>query len=100
MAVSSKDDVLERVKSFVFYLNEPMKLDDYQTAQNNLQQAWNTATGGKIIRNLPECYVMLWPALTWRGQEWAQHVQGQLLHTCIMKIAGSPHVMELLTVSI
>ena len=22
------------------------------------------------------CYVMLWPALTWRGQEWAQHVQG------------------------
>ena len=54
MAVSSKDDVLERVKSFVFYLNEPMKLDDYQTAQNNLQQAWNTATGGKTIHNLPE----------------------------------------------
>ena len=46
------------------------------------------------------CYVMLWPALTWRGQEWAQHVQGQLLHTCIMQIAGSPHVIELLTVSI
>ena len=46
------------------------------------------------------CYVMLWPALTWRGQEWAQHVQGQLLHTCIMQIAGSSHVMELLTDSI
>ena len=43
------------------------------------------------------CYVMLWPALTWRGQEWAQHVQGQLLHTCIMQAAGSHHVMELLT---
>ena len=47
-----------------------------------------------------ECYVMLWPALTWRGQEWAQHVQGQLLHTCIMQAAGSSHVMELLTDSI
>ena len=46
------------------------------------------------------CYVMLWPALTWRGQEWAQHVQGQLLHTCIMQAAGSSHVMELLTDSI
>ena len=46
------------------------------------------------------CYVMLWPALTWRGQEWAQHVQGQLLLTCIMKAAGSHHVMELLSVSI
>ena len=43
---------------------------------------------------------MLWPALTWRGQEWAQHVQGQLLHTCIMQAAGSHHVMELLTDSI
>ena len=41
------------------------------------------------------CYVMLWPALTWRGQELAQHVQGQLLHTCIMQMAGSHHVMEL-----
>ena len=41
------------------------------------------------------CYVMLWPALTWRGQEWAQHVQGQLLHACIMQMAGSHHVMEL-----
>ena len=41
------------------------------------------------------CYVMLWPAFTWRGQEWAQHVQGQLLHTCIMQMAGSHHVMEL-----
>ena len=50
--------------------------------------------------NVFHCYVMLWPALTWRGQEWAQHVQGQLLHTCIMQIAGPPHVMELLTVSI
>ena len=38
---------------------------------------------------------MLWPALTWRGQEWAQHVQGQLLYYCIMQIAGSNHVMEL-----
>ena len=38
---------------------------------------------------------MLWPALTWRGQELAQHVQGQLLHTCIMQMAGSHHVMEL-----
>ena len=47
-----------------------------------------------------KCYVMLWPALTWRGQEWAQHVQGQLLHTCIMQAAGSSHVMELLTDSI
>ena len=46
------------------------------------------------------CYVMLWPALTWRGQEWAQHVQGQFLHTCIMQAAGSSHVMELLTDSI
>ena len=46
------------------------------------------------------CYVMLWPALTWRGQEWAQHVQGQLLHTSIMQAAGSSHVMELLTDSI
>ena len=46
------------------------------------------------------CYIMLWPALTWRGQEWAQHVQGQLLHTCIMQAAGSSHVMELLTDSI
>ena len=46
------------------------------------------------------CYVMLWPALTWRGEEWAQHVQGQLLHTCIMQAAGSSHVMELLTDSI
>ena len=46
------------------------------------------------------CYVMLWPALTWRGQEWAQHVQGQLLHTCIMQTAGSSHVMELLADSI
>ena len=46
------------------------------------------------------CYVMLWPALTWRGQEWAQHVQGQLLHTSIMQEAGSSHVMELLTDSI
>ena len=43
---------------------------------------------------------MLWPALTWRGQEWAQHVQGQLLHTCIMQAAGSSRVMELLTDSI
>ena len=43
---------------------------------------------------------MLWPALIWRGQEWAQHVQGQLLHTCIMQAAGSSHVMELLTDSI
>ena len=41
------------------------------------------------------CYVMLWPALTWRGQELAQHVQGQLLHICIMQMAGSHHVMEL-----
>ena len=41
------------------------------------------------------CYVMLWPALTWRGQEWAQHVQGQFLHTCITQMAGSHHVMEL-----
>ena len=49
MAVSSKSDVLERVKSFVFHLNEPMKLDDYQMAQNNLQQQWNTAPGGKMI---------------------------------------------------
>ena len=47
-----------------------------------------------------QCYVMLWPALTWRGQEWAQHVQGQLLHTCIMQVAGSSYVMELLTDSI
>ena len=46
------------------------------------------------------CYVMLWPALTWTGQEWAQHVQGQLLHTCAMQKAGSHHVMELLSVSI
>ena len=46
------------------------------------------------------CCVMLWPALTWRGQEWAQHVQGQLLHTCIMHAAGSSLVMELLTDSI
>ena len=46
------------------------------------------------------CYVMLWPALSWRGQEWAQHVQGHLLHTCIMQAAGSSHVMELLTDSI
>ena len=46
------------------------------------------------------CYVMLWPALTWRGQELAQHVQGQLLHTSIMQAAGSSHVMELLTDSI
>ena len=38
---------------------------------------------------------MRWPALIWRGQEWAQHVQGQLLHTCIMQIAGSHHAMEL-----
>ena len=45
--------------------------------------------------SMNKCYVMLWPALTWRGQEWAQHVQGQLLHTCIMQTAGSPHVMEL-----
>ena len=43
---------------------------------------------------------MLWPALTWRGQEMAQHVQGQLLHTSIMQAAGSSHVMELLTDSI
>ena len=43
---------------------------------------------------------MLWPALTWRGQESAQHVQGQLLHTRIMQAAGSSHVMELLTDSI
>ena len=49
---------------------------------------------------LNNCYVMLWPALTWRGQERAQHVQGQLLHTCGMKAAGSHHVMELLSVSI
>ena len=41
------------------------------------------------------CYVMLWPALTWRGQEWAQHIQGQLLDTCITQMAGSHHVMEL-----
>ena len=47
-----------------------------------------------------QCYVILWPALTWRGQEWTQHVQGQLLHTCIMKAAGSHHVMELLSVNI
>ena len=46
------------------------------------------------------CYVMLWLALNWRGQEWAQHVQDQLLHTCIMQAAGSSHVMELLTDSI
>ena len=46
---------------------------------------------------LRSCYVMLWPALTWGGQERAQHVQGQLLHTCIMQAAGSSHVMELLT---
>ena len=46
------------------------------------------------------CYVMLWPALTWRGQEWAQHVQGQLLHTYVMQTAGSSHVMELLSVII
>ena len=50
--------------------------------------------------NLHRCYVMLWLALIWRGQEWAQHVQGQLLHTCIMQAAGSSHVMELLTDSI
>ena len=43
---------------------------------------------------------MLWPALTWRGQERAQHVQGQLLHTCIMQAAGSSLVMGLLTDSI
>ena len=43
---------------------------------------------------------MLWPALTWIGQELAQHVQGQLLHTSIMQAAGSSHVMELLTDSI
>ena len=43
---------------------------------------------------------MLWPALTWRGQEGAQHVQGQLLHTCIMQAAGSSLVRELLTNSI
>ena len=59
MAVSSKDDVLERVKSFVFYLNEPMKLDDYQTAQNKLQQAWNTATGGRLIHNFPELVIYI-----------------------------------------
>ena len=53
-----------------------------------------------IIYVKVQCYVMLWPALTWRGQEWAQHVQGQLLHTCIMQVAGSSHVMELLTDSI
>ena len=60
-----------------------------QTQQNSL-----------VAGSEKQCYVMLWPALTWRGQEWAQHVQGQLLHTSIMQIAGSPHVMELLTVSI
>ena len=56
----------------------------------------NTAFFAKIfVKFYRFCYVMLWPALTWRGQEWAQHVQGQLLHTCIMQTAGSPHVMEL-----
>ena len=58
----------------------------------------NRAQKCSILR--PQYYAMLWPALTWRGQEWAQHVQGQLLHTCIMQTAGSPHVMELLSVSI
>ena len=53
-----------------------------------------------LNKRLKYCYVMLWPALTWRGQERAQHVQGQLLHTCIMQAAGSSHVMELLTDSI
>ena len=48
-----------------------------------------------IFSSVGACYVMLWPVLTWRGQEWAQHVQGQLLHTCIMQTADSPHVMEL-----
>ena len=48
-----------------------------------------------LIFIIASCYVMLWPALTRRGQEWAQHVQGQLLHTCIMQMAGSHHVMEL-----
>ena len=43
---------------------------------------------------------MLWPALTCGGQERAQHVQGQLQHTCSMKATGSHHVMELLSVNI
>ena len=57
-------------------------------------------SGFETQKRRHQCYVMLWPALTWRGQEWAQHVQGQLLHTSIMQAAGSSHVMELLTDSI
>ena len=62
-------------------------------------QAWKLRCSDKDLF-ADCCYVMLWPALTWRGQEWAQHAQGQLLHTCIMQAAGSSHVMELLTDSI
>ena len=62
----------------------------------------NSALNGLLllVYSHRSCYVMLWPALTWRGQELAQHVQGQLLHTSIMQAAGSSHVMELLTDSI
>ena len=51
--------MLERVKSFVFHLNEPMKLDDYQMAQNNLQQQWNTARGGKIIHKWSQLFTFI-----------------------------------------
>ena len=72
----------------------------YTEVYDHLKRFFNIPLFHFFPKAMVICYVMLWPALTWRGQEWAQHVQGQLLHTCIMQIAGSPHVMELLTVSI
>ena len=66
----------------------------------NRKRYWKSFLGNNDSIVVMFCYVMLWPALTWRGQEWAQHVQGQLLHTSIMQAAGSSHVMEQLTDSI
>ena len=97
-----QNDVIKCCKMMSPHSNEPATWRNCVSRRhflNFLKKKWDLRMRPKFYYVHAPLFLM-WPALTWRGQELAQHVQGQLLHTSIMQAAGSSHVMELLTDSI
>ena len=43
---------MERMKSFVFYLDRPIKLDDFEMVQANLVTQWGQINSGGKIHNV------------------------------------------------
>lgn len=50
--VNDREEVTELLKTFAFYMDQPIQESDVPPVQNNFNSGWNTEFGGKMSDNM------------------------------------------------